>query len=235
MTETEWLSCGEPRLMLDHIRPRASARKLRCFACACVRAVWDLLLDRRSQLAVETAERFADGWASAAELAEAEVAAFEVARVADLRTTVSDPSWAATRAAARAANLDAYSAASGAAFVAVLCEAPWAFGPLGGVLHHGDDEAKARARARQCDLLREVIGNPFRPVVLDPAWLAWNNGTVARLAREVHQEQRFAELPVLADALEEAGCASAETLEHCRRPGGHFRGCWVVDLILGKC
>jgi hypothetical protein len=233
MTESDWLSCAEPRRMLDHVRGRVGERKLRVFACACVRAVWEHLLDERSQRAVEAAERYADRRGSAEELLAAEREAFEVARLADLRTTVSDSGWAATRAAARAANLDAYSAASGAAFVAALAAAPWSFHVTTGAVYHGDPEAKARVRFAQCELLREVVGNPFRPVALDPAWRAWNGGVIPRLARELYEEGRFGELPVLADALEEAGCALGGLLDHLRHPGGHVRGCWALDLAVG--
>jgi hypothetical protein len=182
---------------------------------------------------VEVAERFADGRASVAQLAAAERDAFEVARIADLRATVSDPGWAATRAAARAASLDAHSAASGAAFIAALCAAPWEFDPAGTILHHGDLTAKAKARQGQCELLREIVGNPFRPVQLRPEWLCWNAGTPPRLAQTIDDEGRFDDLPVIADALEEAGCDDAVVLGHLRRPGGHVSGCWVVDLVRG--
>jgi hypothetical protein len=83
-------------------------------------------------------------------------------------------------------------------------------------------------------LLREIVGNPFRPVSLDPAWLLWNEGTVTKLAEAVYEERRFGDLPILADALEEAGCANADVLAHCRGDEEHVRGCWVVDLLLGK-
>jgi hypothetical protein len=83
-------------------------------------------------------------------------------------------------------------------------------------------------------LLREVVGNPFRPVALDPAWLAWNHGTVPAIARRVYEERAFHDLPILADALEDAGCTEADILAHCRQPGEHVRGCWVVDLILRR-
>jgi ATP-dependent Clp protease ATP-binding subunit ClpA len=69
---------------------------------------------------------------------------------------------------------------------------------------------------------------------IDPSWLSWNDGTVAKLAQAIHQERRWADLPVLADALEEAGCGNAEILGHCRRPGEHHLRCWVVDLLLGR-
>src|SRR5262245_38956072 len=138
MTESEWLACGEPRMMLDHLHESSSPRKLRYFACACLRAVWHLLSDGRSRAAVEVAERFAEGQVSASDLGEAGIAAFEVVRTADFRATVSNPRYAAAKAAARVADLDSYSAASGASLISVWCEAPWEGGPLGGILHHGD-------------------------------------------------------------------------------------------------
>ncbi len=86
----------------------------------------------------------------------------------------------------------------------------------------------------QCGLVRDIFGNPFRPVALDPAWLAWNDGTVPKLAQAIYDERAFDRLPLLADALEDAGCTDAEILAHCRGPGPHVRGCWVVDLLLEK-
>jgi hypothetical protein len=89
-------------------------------------------------------------------------------------------------------------------------------------------------RAAQCPLLRDIFGNPFRPVPLHPAWLAWNDGTVPKLAQAIYEERAFDRLPVLGDALEEAGCTDADILSHCRSGGEHVRGCWVIDLLLGK-
>jgi hypothetical protein len=81
---------------------------------------------------------------------------------------------------------------------------------------------------------RDIFGNPFRPVAIDPGWLAWSDGTVRKLAQATYDDRRFDLLPILADALEEAGCTDADILAHCRGPGPHVRGCWVVDLLLGK-
>jgi hypothetical protein len=84
-------------------------------------------------------------------------------------------------------------------------------------------------------VLRCIFGSPFRPApALDPAWLAWNDGTVAKLAAAIYDARRFADLPILADALEEAGCADAAILAHCRGGGEHVRGCWAVDLLTGR-
>jgi hypothetical protein len=86
----------------------------------------------------------------------------------------------------------------------------------------------------QCELLRDIFGNPFRAVTFDLSWLSWNAGIIAKLAHAIYNDPGFDRLPVLADALEEAGCANSDILNHCRQLGEHVRGCWVVDLILGK-
>jgi hypothetical protein len=86
----------------------------------------------------------------------------------------------------------------------------------------------------QCALVREVFGNPFRPAPADPSWMAWNEGAAVKLARSIYDERRFGDLPVLADALEEAGCRDEAFLSHCREPGEHALGCWVVDAVLGR-
>jgi hypothetical protein len=87
-------------------------------------------------------------------------------------------------------------------------------------------------------LLRDIIPNPFRPVSVDPGWLS---PTVLQFARATYDERRLpggtldsSSLVILADALEEAGCTDSAILEHCRGPGPHVRGCWVIDLLLGK-
>jgi hypothetical protein len=81
-------------------------------------------------------------------------------------------------------------------------------------------------------LLREIFGNPFRPAVFDPEW---RSDTALSLARHIYESRDFAQMPILADALQDAGCDNADILSHCRDPQQtHVRGCWVVDLVLGK-
>jgi hypothetical protein len=93
--------------------------------------------------------------------------------------------------------------------------------------------ARARESAAQCDLLRDVVGNPFRAApAIDPLLLAWNDGCIAQLATVLCREKRFSDLPILADALEEAGCRSSALLAHLRGPGVHVPGCWALDLLL---
>ena len=82
-----------------------------------------------------------------------------------------------------------------------------------------------------CDIIRDIFGNPFRLVAFDPAWCTEHT---LGLALRMYDDREFAAMPILADALEEAGCENADILTHCREPGVHVRGCWVVDLVLGK-
>jgi hypothetical protein len=88
-------------------------------------------------------------------------------------------------------------------------------------------------RRRHCEWLRDLFGNPFQPRRLDAAWLRWNDGAVRKMAHAIYDEDRFADLPILADALEEAGCDDFLLIHHCRG-SEHVRGCWAVDLLLGR-
>jgi hypothetical protein len=87
-----------------------------------------------------------------------------------------------------------------------------------------------RLRERGETLRREWITH----YEIDDSWLSWNDGAVPKLARAISENQRWDELPILADALQEAGCTDQEILSHCRQADGHVRGCWVVDLLLDR-
>src|SRR5262249_40563221 len=108
-----------------------------------------------------------------------------------------------------------------------------------GRLQNGEEAARrafeedyAGEEAAQALILRDLFHNPFRPASLDPAWRRWNDGTLPGMAQRIYAERDWTALPVLADALEDAGCGDPVILEHCRRPGEHHRGCFVVDAIL---
>jgi hypothetical protein len=84
---------------------------------------------------------------------------------------------------------------------------------------------------RMVTLLHETIGNPFRPVTLNPIWIS---PIVLALATGIDKEGTFDRMPILADALQDSGCDNHEILNHCRQPSEHVRGCWALDLLLGK-
>ncbi len=239
MTETEWDACADPTSMLRFLRGRASDRKLRLFAAACCRPLWPLLTDGRSRRAVEVAERYADEQATEEDLRFAAVGAEDVAD--DLAASSATAGQQAEASAAFAALNVAASAERAADYCAANA---------GSAIYHAAtaDGAPSAAqnrnaeRAAQSRLLLEIFGNPFRvPPRIDPAWLKWNSSTVKKLAEAAYEHRSLPEgtldqarLAVLADALEEAGCADSDILSHCRGPVPHVRGCWCVDLILGK-
>ncbi len=223
MTEHEWLECTHPERMLSFLLDKASDRKLRLFACGSCRSVWHWFIDERSIQAVEAAERHADNTMSDGELDVAAVAAYDAymeAKVAEGYDPESDvhPEYAGH------IPFVAHSTTQAADFAS-----EW-------VLSLGirwDDDRGDFCKAR-CDLLRCIFSNPFRPITIHLAWLNWNDGTVVKLAKAIYDERAFDRMPILADALEKAGCMDTDILNHCRQPGEHVRGCWVLDLLLGK-
>ena len=108
-----------------------------------------------------------------------------------------------------------------------------------GYLAHWIRHALAQERSKsdgdpslpQADLVRDIFGNPFRPVAFDPAW---RTSTAIALAQQMYESRDFAAMPILADALQEAGCEDEQVLSHGRGDEAHVRGCWVIDLVLGK-
>jgi hypothetical protein len=199
--------------MLTWLRGRASNRKLRLYACGCCRRFWGLLRDERSRGAVEVAERYADGLAGYAKLQGAQRRARAVWQ--ELAGDHWGAAWGTPEMWAMRTAAQAAAAAGREAW-----RAAWGVADE----HQGGHP----------DTLREVFGNPFCPVPLAPAWLAWEGGTVVKLAQSIYDERAFDRLPILTDALEEAGCDNADLLGHLRGPGPHARGCWAVDLLLGK-
>jgi hypothetical protein len=209
MTEAEWLTCDNPSRMLAVVA-RFGERKQRLFACACCRAIWALVDDDKARNAVEVAERFADGGARAGQLSAAYRKAARVTSAANKAALIS----------AEASLTPSLTSA------AIVCA-------LDAVAMPAKDVAAAFAAEnnRQLHLLHCIFGNPFRPVALDPEW---RTSTVVQLAQGIYDDRAFDRLPILADALQDAGCDNEDVLSHCRDTGPHARGCWVVDLILGK-
>src|SRR5262245_12511830 len=241
MTEAEWLACTDPTPMLAFLRGKISHRKFRLFACACCRRIWHLMPDVRLRRAVEVAERFADSRARPGERKAARTAAMQADDTdasACLGLTIgshkgrrvgSAAKVAVTFAASRRSSVDPlYCFRMALAALADSVDAP---APPRWEEWYAVRSAKFPEFA---NLLRDIVGDPYRKAALDPACLRWGSGTVAGMARHVYEESAFHDLPILADALEDAGCTDDVLVTHCRRPGGHARGCWGVDLILGQ-
>jgi hypothetical protein len=226
MTEQEWLACADATLMLNHLGTGVTERKLRLFAVACCRHIWHLLPDERSRTAVAVAEQYADRQASDRQQAG-------VLKEAIAASTTGRAAWAAYWAAKK--NIGA--SIGNTCVAAVEAGARHAVGAASGSAADPLtvwDVARMAGSREQARLLRDILGNPFRPALVDSAWLRWQGGLVVSMARQVYEERRFADLPVLADALEDAGCDAADVLEHCRAGGEHVRGCWALDLLLGN-
>jgi hypothetical protein len=213
--------------MLEHLRVSrrltGGQRKARLYLCACCRHAWENP-SRRARTAVDAAEQFADGGTRTKELTAGRRAAEDEA----YSLFGDDPWWRRLWKMVSAKDgFIAWPALAAAAAAAGWIEEEQFYRVA---LSLG-----VREVGRRCALIRCIFGNPFRPLpAADPAWLRWNGGAILKLARAVYEDRAFERLPILADALEEAGCADADLLGHLRGPGPHARGCWAVDWILGK-
>ncbi len=218
MSETEWLAQTDPNALLTFLlwQGRISERKRRLFACACCRPFLCLAADERPRAALDAAEDHADGCTSAEALYRARLEAHRARRA----QPGSSLAWQACRLAEVASSEHAY------------YTAPAEAARLGNRLAPG--QVPLAEPTGQCSVLRDVAGSPFRAARIDPAWLTWNDATVSRLAHAIYRERVFYRLPILADALQEAGCSDALLLDHLRAGEVHTRGCWWLDLILGR-
>ena len=258
MTEAEWLACDDPGLMLDDLRGKASNRKFRLVACACARRVWGSLDDQRCRKGVEGLEGFADGRGGRDDY---DRAAVEIRSPVDCifyphtDHTANTPKY---RYFVGAGTVVAPHSSVGLYWTESLLDEYVPAGRWGVItevlvaqgypdVHRGDPLFRFIPTAAVADLdeewrahlvlVRDIFGNPCRPVAFDPVWRT----AAAALAEAAYEERSLPEgaldparLAVLGDALEEAGCDNADLLAHLRGPGPHVRGCWSVDLVLAK-
>jgi hypothetical protein len=233
--------------LLDKSRPSPSARKLRLFAVACCRRAWHLLAEHL-RAALDVAEQYADGRASDATRKLARAKAFQakpspglwfcmpglrlesaqtLAKVAVCDTLAKKPSlWRFLEELDIALAWDAWAAAEALSKRGdPPATPPASFWPA---------EQLAHFRKGSAGLVRDVFGDPFRPAFFDPSWLHWHDGSLVQMAQTFYDQRTFADLSILADGLEAAGCTDAGILPHCRKRGDHVRGCWVLDLLLEK-
>jgi hypothetical protein len=207
MTEAEWLAATDPTPMLKFMQGRASGRKLRLLAVACCRRIWHLLVDEQSRNAVDVAERFADGLTGETQRQTAADAAMLARFGLEQQMITEYPAEAVNFTIASDLPVNA----AAAAFYAAVEE---------------------QGQVSQVQLTHDIFGNPFRPVTFSPSW---RTDTGVSLARQMYESRDFSATPILADALQDAGCDNEHILNHCRDTSlTHVRGCWVVDLLLDK-
>jgi hypothetical protein len=214
MTEAEWLVAADMRPTLAYLQQVASERKWRLFAVAFTRHQWALLYDDRLRQAVRIGEAFADGMATQDELNQAYADAYKTYSEAPRRKWADRDSWlVGVRAVA-----DAVGCAADARNYVIFLQDPASI----------DGSRWKDFHVVTCS---DIFGNPFRPVTFFPQW---RTDTAVSLARQMYESRDFSAMPILADALQDAGCEDEQILSHCRGDVSHVRGCWVVDLVLGK-
>ncbi len=207
MTETEWLAATDPAPMLEFLKGKVSDRKLRLFVIACCRRINARLYNQPSQTAIEIAEHYLEGKATLDDLIAAHSAADGFYGTTGIYGT--DDSDLPARAAA-------------------LASVPNCFGIIA-LYRRSFRFLRPAEQASNAAILRDIA--PFRPITHDPAWLT---STVTSLARQMYDSRGFSAMPILADALQDAGCDNEDILNHCRTGSVHVRGCWLVDLVLGR-
>jgi hypothetical protein len=204
MNEAEWLACDDPRTLPYSFLKQFDDRKLRLCAVAACRVVSDLLCEA-GRSAVDVAERMAEGLADRIECERAAGIVHALLPGDHTLSAYGAVSWA----------LASYPASQ------LMQSSCW-----------NAMEASGQSPRSFAELLRDIVGNPFRPVTVSPLW---RTSTVVALARQMYEDRDFGAMPILADALQDAGCDNDEVLRHCRDAKQvHVRGCWVVDLVLDR-
>jgi len=217
MDADEWLRSVDTEQMLEPLR-HATRRKLRLVACACCRAMFDYLNDDQ-RAAVEAAELYADGYGKR-QFRTVNRTHFDRHGAFFDEVSIGNPTPDRTIVAE--------------CLTSCTCVMPddqsdeWD-GAADAIFTLNYTTGASRLSCER--LLREIFANPFRPVAFDPSW---RTSTAVAIAKGMYESRDFAAMPLLADALQDAGCEHPDMLDHCRGPGPHVKGCWVVDFVLGK-
>jgi hypothetical protein len=219
MTEEQWLAATDAEKMLGVLRDsgRASDRKLRLFACSVCRQLVSFVGTEEYVRGIEVAEAYADGGRMKAAMKRSRQALKErMVSLVDTSGKGQSDEWKALFLGAVAISERQYRG-----FPTCLSDLQ---------SDRASDSVKKVINVSYLNV-RDVFGNPFRSVTADSNWLT---STVVSLAQGIYDERAFDRLPILADALEDAGCRDDQILGHLRSPGPHVRGCWILDLLLGK-
>ncbi len=218
MTEADWAASKDPVAMVTFLKRHGgvSERKFRLFSVACCRVIEHRTRRHASRTAVDVAERYADGKADEAEVAAAWQA-------------VTSLTWPAPGDLVRQFFERRYARAA-ASYVLIRPTSPERVVEQALLAQSAD--ARGADAGLHCNVLRDVVGpHPFHLVTFEPEW---RTSTVLAIAKGMYETRDFSVMPILADALQDAGCEDENILSHCRGSCPHVRGCWVVDLILGK-
>jgi hypothetical protein len=232
MTEEEWCRCAVPAELITALGLEVSKRKLLLLACACCYRAWALITDRRGQDVLTAAEQFADG------LIDADRLAIRVRASENIKQKMGDSyaQFAASAACYFAALRGKDNVVSALEYVVAakqygLAEAA-GMTPSDSGFESLIKPVEADELAQQTARIRDIFGNPFRPVTFSPSW---RTDPAVALAQQMYDSRDFGAMPILADALQDAGCDSEDILSHCRDTNAtHVRGCWVVDMVLSK-
>jgi len=229
MKEIDWLCGSNPDPMVAYLADLASDRQWRLFAAGCLREVGHLLLDPRTRQAFLVMQAFADGQKTTEDLAAAHAIALTAHRHLFSAAFPRDnydhrilPRVEAAHQALVRATMPGLNPRSQAVVVSSTLR----------FADYHDSAWRQRVSKTQCDLLRDLFGNPFKPVQVPGKWLRTTGQQAVEVARVIYDDRTFDELGILADALADADCPCEELIRHCRQTAPHGRGCWVVDLLL---
>ena len=220
MTDNEWYLCGTKEPMLRYLRDRGllSNRKQVLLACASIGPAFS------QEPYYQLAARFVDGLATTADL--------DAAQAALQREADDDPNFwdrcHTTHADEVFLRQNLLKIACGKESILEIDTGGLSSNPF------SPSEFSEPQACVGVVLLHELFGNPFRTVTLNPEWLSRNKNAGLNLAKRIYEEANFALMPALATALANAGCDNSYIFDHCRRSVLHTRGCWVLDLLLGK-
>jgi hypothetical protein len=221
-TEEKWLQKNDPVPLDRYLEPRLSDRKKQLFACASIRLFWDRLIDDRSKQLVEMSEAFAEG--------QVTIVDFLTYCFKQIDNTDVDEKNPPPEGRKQIKLDEVYAIRRMLGYVPSFSTSF--------VMEHLSDIDNSHSSEQtlhyQADLLRDLFGSPFHQPKLNSDWLTWNNSTVLSVAEKIYSERAFDLMPILADALQEAGCDDQRILSHCREEKVHAKGCWVVDLLLQK-
>jgi hypothetical protein len=236
MNDAEWLATEDTQEMIRALESASwtvSERKSRLFACACCHRVRDEFEGNDFWQLVEVSERYADGQATKSEMEQLarNIVKKDFHVLDGYGASLDTVGYRLYRAAEGYDEEPTYDIvdAWGAAYHCSTYVIEDRYEAR--MLHPSVPPEQTVELAAQSRLLRDIFGNPFRPVTFSPAW---RTDTALSLARQMYDSREFSAMPILADALQDAGCDSEDILNHCRGDGPHVRGCWVVDLVLGK-